>query len=187
MRPAPNHSTATLDRFSTSSTIGNMNAWRRPAASAVAVTSSFTRAKRWASAGSRTKARTTRMPVICSRRTSFSPSIRSCMTRNWGTMRHTTRPMERTRTGTETVMIHERPMSSRSARMMPPTQVIGAAISRTHVMRTNICTCCTSFVMRVMSEGAPNLATSRDEKSDTWWNRPLRTSRPKAMAVRDPK
>ena len=33
--------------------------------------------------------------------------------------------------------------------------VIGAAIAIVHAMTTSICTCCTSFVMRVMSDGAP--------------------------------
>ena len=36
---------------------------------------------------------------------------------------------------------------------------------------TSICTCCTSLVMRVISDGAPNAPTSRAEKSVTWWNR----------------
>ena len=86
-----------------------------------------------------------------------------------------------------TVRIHDRPTSWRSASTMPPTQVIGAAISNVHVMRRNICTCWTSFVMRVISDGAPKSPTSRAEKPVTVWKMPLRTSRPKAMAAFDPK
>ena len=70
---------------------------------------------------------------------------------------------------------------------MPPTHVIGAATSSVQVISTSICTCCTSLVMRVISDGAPNWPTSRAEKSDTWWKRPLRTSRPKPMAALAPK
>ena len=46
----PNHSTATLDTFSTSRTIGNMNACSLPARSAVLVSSPLTSPKRRASA-----------------------------------------------------------------------------------------------------------------------------------------
>ncbi len=42
--------------------------------------------------------------------------------------------------------------------MMPPMAVIGAATSSVQVIRTSICTCCTSLVMRVISDGAPNVA-----------------------------
>ena len=51
---------------------------------------------------------------------------------------------------------------------------------------TSICTCCTSLVMRVMSDGAPNVPTSRAEKSVTWWKSAARTSRPKPIATRAP-
>jgi len=61
----------------------------------------------------------------------------------------------------------ERPMSWRTARMTPTTIVIGAAIAIVHPITTSICTCCTSFVMRVISDGAPNVPTSRAEKSVT--------------------
>ena len=53
----------------------------------------------------------------------------------------------------------------------PTTIVIGAAIAIVHAITTSICTCCTSLVMRVISDGAPNVPTSRAEKSVTWWNR----------------
>ncbi len=53
-------------------------------------------------------------------------------------------------------------------------------------MSTSIWTCCTSLVMRVMSEGAPNSPTSRAENPVTLWNRSRRTSRPKLIAARAP-
>ena len=53
-------------------------------------------------------------------------------------------------------------------------------------MTTSSWTCCTSLVVRVISDGAPNVATSRAENSPTRWKIPDRTSRPKAMAMRAP-
>ena len=49
--------------------------------------------------------------------------------------------------------------------------VIGAATNSVHDISTRICTCVTSLVMRVMSDGAPKWATSWAEKSVTRWNR----------------
>ena len=82
-------------------------------------------------------------------------------------MRRTTDPIASTSSGMPTTRIHDSPTSSRNARMRPPTTVIGAAISNVHVICTSICTCCTSLVMRVISEGAPKTATSRAEKPVT--------------------
>ncbi len=45
----------------------------------------------------------------------------------------------------------------------PPIIVSGAAISMVQPMTTSIWTCCTSLVMRVMSDGGPNWLTSRAE------------------------
>ena len=69
----------------------------------------------------------------------------------------------------------------------PTTIVIGAAMAIVHAITTSICTCCTSLVMRVISDGAPNVPTSRAEKSVTWWKRFLRRSRPKLIATMPPK
>ncbi len=70
---------------------------------------------------------------------------------------------------------------------MPTTIVIGAATSSVQVISTSICTCWTSLVIRVISDGAPNMFISRAEKSPTWWNTPSRQSRPKPIAAREPK
>ena len=159
-RLAPSHSTATLDAFRTSPTVGNISAISRPARSAVSVSSALTSPKRRASWRSRTKARTTRMPVICSRSTWLMPSMRSCMTRNWGTMRDTIRPTLITRAGMLMRRSSERPASSRIAITVPPMAVMGAATSSVQDSSTSICTCCTSFVMRVIRVGAPKVPTS---------------------------
>jgi hypothetical protein len=39
--------------------------------------------------------------------------------------------------------------------MMPPIMVIGAATNMVQLKSTSICTCCTSLVLRVISDGAP--------------------------------
>ena len=95
-------------------------------------------------------------------------------------------PMAMSRTGMLTSSSRDRPPSSRTARMTPPMAVTGAAIRSVQVMNSSICTCCTSLVMRVMSDGAPNSLTSRVEKPVTRWNRPARTSRPNPMDAREP-
>ena len=55
--------------------------------------------------------------------------------------------------------------SARTAMTMPPILRIGADTSIVHVIRTRVCTCCTSFVVRVMSDGAPKRDTSCSENS----------------------
>ena len=51
--------------------------------------------------------------------------------------------------------------------IVPPTIMIGAATSNVADMSTSICTCCTSLVMRVISDGAPSRSTSWVEKPVT--------------------
>ena len=69
---------------------------------------------------------------------------------------------------------------------MPPTIMIGAATIIVALMSTSICTCCTSLVVRVISDGAPKWFISWAENDPTRWNRSRRTSRPNAIAVREP-
>ena len=127
------------------------------------------------------------MPVICSRSTRLTSSMRPCIRRKFGTIRLTTNPTHRKSAGTTTARIQPRPMSSRSAMITPPTIMIGADTATVQVISTSICTCCTSFVVRVISEGAPNCCTSRVENVPTRWKSSARRSRPKLIAVRAPK
>ena len=60
-------------------TIGKIRIIRRPTRSWVRVSSALAAPKRAVSCGSRTKARTTRMPEICSRSTRLTPSMRVCI------------------------------------------------------------------------------------------------------------
>ena len=163
-----------------------MKASRRPARRATSVSSALASPKRTRSAGSRTNARTTRMPAICSRSTRLTPSISFWICRNSGTMRLTTTLIEATSTATLTTISQDSPRSSRSAMKTPPTHMIGADTMTVQVSRTSICTCCTSLVVRVIRDGAPKALTSRAEKVPTRWKTAARTSLPKPSAVRAP-
>ena len=89
--------------------------------------------------------------------------------------------------GMATATSQNMPTSSRRAMMTPPIMVIGAVTNRVVLSSTSICTCCTSLVVRVISDGAPKWLSSREEKASTRWKIDPRTSRPKPMAVRAPK
>ena len=127
------------------------------------------------------------MPVSCSRMIWLTRSIFACIWVNAGTMRHTMSPTMMSSTGTETAISHDSPASWRTAMMTPPIASIGAEIMSVADTCTSICTCCTSFVLRVMSDGAPNWPTSRCEKATTRWKRSPRRSRPIPIARREPK
>ena len=127
------------------------------------------------------------MPVICSRSTRFTVSIRSCIIRNSGRICRTTSRIAPASTGMATATSQDRPTSSRSAMKMPPTMVIGADSSMVADISTSICTCWTSLVVRVISDGAPKRFTSRAEKARTRPKIASRTSRPKLIATRAPK
>ncbi len=170
-----------------SSTTGNISANQRPARTAVSVTAAFASANRSVSCRSRTNARTTRMPVSCSRSTRFTVSMRACMRRNCGTIRDTMKKTEISSAGTATTRIQDSCASCCRAKKTPPMLMIGVAMSIVQVSSTSICTCCTSLVVRVISDGAPNRATSRSENAPTRVKTASRTSRPNAIAVRAPK
>ena len=187
MRCPPNHSTATLDRLMTSMTDGNISAISRPTRSDTSISSVLATSKRCRSCSSRTNARITRMPVICSRTTRLIRSMRTCIVRNSGRIRTMIIPTMPTSTGTITSSRPDSGMSWRSAITMPPTHMIGADTISVKLSSTSICTCCTSLVVRVISDGAPNWPSSCVEKSCTRWKTAARTSRPSAIAVRAPK
>ena len=167
-------------------TTGKTRAINRPARTAVSVRFAFASPNRWVSCGSRTNARTTRIPVICSRSTRLTPSMFTCIRRNCGTIRDAIRPIDAASNGTATATSHDSPTSSRTAMKMPPTIVIGAATSRVQVVTTSIWIWVTSLVLREISVGAPNWFTSRAENSPTRWKTAARTSRPNNAAVLAP-
>ena len=65
--------------------------------------------------------------------------------------------------------------------------VIGADSSMVADISTSICTCCTSLVVRVISDGAPKRLTSRAEKASTRSKIAPRRSRPKLIPTRAPR
>ena len=127
------------------------------------------------------------MPEICSRSTRLIESMRFCINRKPPIIRLMMSPIAPISTGIATSSSSDSSAFCRTAMMMPPMHMIGAASSMVQVISTSICTCCTSLVLRVISDGAPKLFTSRAEKLPTWWKIAARTSRPKAIAVRAPK
>ncbi len=95
-----------------------------------------------------------------------------------------TRPMTTTMIGQDDEQERRTAGTSwRRAMMMPPTTMIGAEIIIVRPMRTTIWTCCTSLVLRVMSDGVPKWLTSTCEKVSTVRKIALRTSRPKPIAI----
>ena len=68
--------------------------------------------------------------------------------------------------------------------MMPPMARSGALTSIVAPIIASIWTCCTSLVLRVISEPAPNCESSRSEKPLTRSNTSRRMSRPAAIAAR---
>ena len=65
--------------------------------------------------------------------------------------------------------------------------IIGAMSTTLSIISTTICTCCTSLVVRVMSDGAPKRLTSACENLCTRRNSAPRVSRPSAIEVLEPK
>ena len=183
----PNHSTAMLDRLRISITAGNMSAIRRPTPSETSKSPSFAAVNRSRSRESRTNARITRTPVICSRSTRLMLSRRVCISRNSGRIRLMIRPTITPSAGTATSSREDSGTSWFRARMMPPTHMIGADTSSVKLISASIWTCCTSFVVRVISDGVPNRPTSRAEYAWTRWKMACRASRPTAIAVLAPK
>ena len=113
-------------------TVGNIDDINRPARNDTSVRSALASENRFASSGSRTNARTTRMPVICSRSTRFTWSMRSCIRRNAGTIRETSSPSTTAATGIATTSTIDSSTLWRTARMTPTTIVIGAAMAIVH-------------------------------------------------------
>lgn len=136
-------------------TTGNISASRLPVFSCISVRSALDLRNRSFSYSSRTKALITRLPVICSRRTRLTVSRRTCMARNSGRSFRTISVTQMPSVGTTAISTPDSGTSRPSASTMPPTHMIGADTISVNVIRASIWTCCTSLVVRVISEGAP--------------------------------
>ncbi len=89
--------------------------------------------------------------------------MRICISWNDGTIRNTIEPSTNIAAGMAKSRMIESCTLSRTARIVPITRVSGAAIIMVVAITTTSCTCCTSLVMRVISDGAPKWPTSRAE------------------------
>jgi hypothetical protein len=110
----------------------------------------------------------TRIPVSFSRITWFTRSTRTCIDLNSGMAFRSMSPMMTAITGTTTAMSPESGTSWRTAMMTPPMAMNGASTMTLRPMTTTIWTCWTSLVVRVISEGAPNVLSSASENRCTW-------------------
>ncbi len=107
MRKEPNQRTPTLVTLRMSITMGNTSANSRPERSAVSANAALASANRASSDLSRTKARTTRIPVNCSRKIRFTASMRVCMDWKMGNIRTMIRPTATSNRGTLTAISHD--------------------------------------------------------------------------------
>ena len=170
MRSPPNQTTATLETLRTSITVGNMNAISRPARSDVAVSVVVGHAEALDLLGLADEGPhhpdagdlLAQHLVDAVDALLHEPELRD-------------HPHDHQPTHDRRAPGWRRPGSARGDRprappgSLPPTIMIGAATNSVQVIRTSICTCCTSLVMRVISDGAPNWPTSRAEKPVTRW------------------
>ena len=108
------------------------------------------------------------MPLSTSRVTWFTRSIRACIDLKSGIADRTIRPMNTSSIGMATKTTVDSDTLSRSAMMMPPIIIMGASRMTLSIINTTICTCCTSLVVRVISDGVPKRLTSACEKLSTW-------------------
>ena len=126
------------------------------------------------------------MPARVSLVTWLMRSIFFCIDWNSGSALKSKVPMTTPMSGTMTTSVVDSAASMRTAMMMPPIAMIGAVIIMFSPISTTCCTCCTSLVLRVMSDGVPKKLTSVWENASTLRKIALRTSRPNAMEVLEP-
>ncbi len=154
-RMEPNHITATVERLKMAIIVGMVTANSRLTRIEVSKRSRLAASKRTSSCCVRTKARMTRTPARASRMTWLIRSSLACIARKSGMARRMTRKTTTNMRGRITTRRPDRGTSSRRAMITPPMPVIGARIMIVRAMKMTIWTCCTSFVLRVMSEAVP--------------------------------
>ena len=185
-RMLPNHRIATEDRLKTAISNGSITANMRLTRIAVAVRSAFATSNRSSSWRVRTKARMTRTPLSASRVTWLMRSTLTCIAWKSGSALAISVPTMRAMIGRMTTRMPASGTSWRRAMMIPPTARMGAMIIMLRPIRTTIWTCCTSFVLRVISDGVPKWLSSTWEKLSTLRKMAERRSRPNAIPVFEP-
>ena len=123
--------------------------------------------------------------MICSRITWLIRSIFTCIDRKRGTAFQSMKPTIAARSGMTTISSPERVTSVRSAMNTPPTNMIGALTIKVSAICMKSWICCTSFVLRVISEAVPKRFISRAEKPWTRPNTAARRSRPTPIEARE--
>ena len=155
MSCAPSHTMSTIAMFRMSEMAGMSAIMRRATAMFVSARSLFALEKRASSYASRQYARMTRMPVSPSRVTRFRLSMRACSERSSGsTQRMTTKASSRS-TGMAANTTMESSPFMRQAATAAPTSMIGDIIASVIPICTKRSSCCTSLVVRVMSDEVP--------------------------------
>jgi len=145
------------------SSSGSARAKIRLTRKAVLVRSALAASNRSRSYGVRLKARMTRTPVICSRSTCVIRSIFTCIDWKRGIAKYIRIAKTAIISGRITIRMADSVTFSRTARMMPPTSMMGAVTSMVSAIWTKSCTCWTSLVLRVISEGVPKRFISAAE------------------------
>jgi hypothetical protein len=112
-------------------------------------------------------------------------SILAWVARKSGIARLITIPMTSAISGITITRSPDSGTSVRIAMMIPPTIRMGAEIMIVRATKMTCWTCWTSFVLRVISDAAPNLLTSTWLNVSTLVKMAERTSRPKPIAMRE--
>ena len=128
-----------------------------------------------------------RTPVICSRRMAFTRSTKPCIRPNSGRLRHRISATISPSSGTLTSSTSDRCASCRTAMTTAPIPMTGAVITIVRNMVSVVCNCCTSLVVRVISEGTPKRRRSVSENACTRSKTALRRRRPMSIEMRAPR
>ncbi len=165
-------------------TSGSNDVVTRPRRREAPVSSSFARRNRVPSNRCLTNARVTRTPAICSRSTRLTSSTRDCTAAESGCIRRVTTTTTVPSTGIRSTISRASGTSWRTAITTPPTAMTGTETASVSAERSTLCTCWTSFELRVTSEATPKRCISGAANRCTWRKSALRMSRPTAADTR---
>ena len=140
MRCPPNHMMAMLKMLVMNHMIGPRAPMRKPTGSRTPLVSVFAFSKRCDSVLSRTKARTTRTPVTCSRITRLMASSLACSRLNSGPILEKMMPVTSSTIGRMTAMDQVSSPFCWMAMTRPPTNMIGACSTNRNAWNVAFCT-----------------------------------------------
>ena len=184
---AATHTIPTERQFIISIITGIINVMTLFVKSIVLVSSLFALSNLSSSFFSLPNALITDKPVSISLDTKLTLSTSFCICLNLGMAIDIRRSTKPTITSTASAITHPMPAPVDITFNTPPTPSIGAYSTILNVSTHTICICCTSFVVRVISEAVENLSSSALEKPITFlYTCPLK-SRPTPAPTRDAK